>query len=431
MTPDGQMIYAGGIFISFFLFVLLLGKRRKNAADRVLSAWLLLALIHQAFIGWYASGRWSAIPALVGWELPFPFVHGPFLYLYLLSLTGRPGMPRRWALHFIPAVIVAGILAVVLPQMPLSEKLGNPVASRFEPLFRYIVYGIMLSGLVYVGASLVLLSRHRKNIKRLFSNTEKITLNWMRYLIGGMGLIWTVVVLYPSAQALYLAVTLFIFFIGYFGIRQVGIFSDLQLPEETYAPELPGDRAIELAPVAVPVTEPVATGTITETSTSMVMQETGEEPLFPDQEQAGPAVAAEPVTIKIKYEKNRLADTEAGRIHLALGVLMQQQQLYKDPELTLGDLATALDLQPGLVSQVINTREGKSFYDYVNALRVSAFQELLLQPGSGQYTLLSLAFECGFNSKTSFNRNFKKITGMSPRDYANQYAGDMPGEDQA
>lgn len=80
---------------------------------------------------------------------------------------------------------------------------------------------------------------------------------------------------------------------------------------------------------------------------------------------------------------------------------------------------------------MINTREGKSFYDYVNALRVSAFQELLLQPGSGQYTLLSLAFECGFNSKTSFNRNFKKITGMSPRDYANQYAGDMPGEDQA
>ncbi|MGB3063302.1 helix-turn-helix domain-containing protein [Sphingobacterium thalpophilum] len=97
---------------------------------------------------------------------------------------------------------------------------------------------------------------------------------------------------------------------------------------------------------------------------------------------------------------------------------MKEQKCYQDPELTLGDLAKILEVHPVILSQVINSREQKSFYDYVNTYRVETFKELLLRPDSRQYTMLSLAFECGFNSKTSFNRNFKKITQMSPSAYA-------------
>ncbi|QJB37110.1 AraC family transcriptional regulator [Chitinophaga oryzae] len=380
MLSDWRVIYIGGVFISLFLFILLVSKRKKSTADKILSAWFFFAVVHQALIGWYAFNKMSDMPALIGWELPFPFLHGPFLYLYILFLTGQQRQGWRNMLHFIPAVLVAGLMAWVLPLMPVAEKLGV-VPSKFAPLFHVMVGGIMVSGVVYVILSLYLLRRHRRNVAVQFSNTDKITLNWLRYLIGGMGVIWIVVIFFESAASLYFVVALFIFFIGYFGIRQVGIFSNPPPAHEVYLPAV------------VRPEEPV-----------LAVEKT----TAADTDDSSP---------KVKYEKSSLTDAEAARIHAALTALMQEQQCYKDAGLTLGDLAKALNVHPAVLSQVINSKEASSFYDYINVLRVEAFKQLLLQPASQQYTLLSLAFECGFNSKTSFNRNFKKITQLSPSAY--------------
>lgn len=76
-----------------------------------------------------------------------------------------------------------------------------------------------------------------------------------------------------------------------------------------------------------------------------------------------------------------------------------------------------LDVHPNTLSQVINRAEQKNFFDYINTLRVADFKEKAANPENQKYTLLSLAYDCGFNSKTSFNRNFKKITGKSPSEY--------------
>nr|WP_262919778.1 helix-turn-helix domain-containing protein [Niabella hibiscisoli] len=96
---------------------------------------------------------------------------------------------------------------------------------------------------------------------------------------------------------------------------------------------------------------------------------------------------------------------------------MQKEALFTDPELTLGTLSEQLAIHPNTLSQVINSKEGKNFYDYINALRIATFIKALSKPENKKYTLLSLAFECGFNSKASFNRNFKKHTGLSPTEY--------------
>jgi len=96
---------------------------------------------------------------------------------------------------------------------------------------------------------------------------------------------------------------------------------------------------------------------------------------------------------------------------------MQTQKVFKQEELTLAQLARMLDVHPNNLSQVINTYENKNFYDYINSLRIEEFKSLALMPQNSRYTLLSLAFEVGFNSKTSFNRNFKKFTGLSPSSY--------------
>jgi AraC-like DNA-binding protein len=66
---------------------------------------------------------------------------------------------------------------------------------------------------------------------------------------------------------------------------------------------------------------------------------------------------------------------------------------------------------------VINQREGKHFYDFVNTYRIEEFKEMIAARKNLQFTLLSIALDCGFSSKTSFNRYFKKATGQTPSEY--------------
>lgn len=93
----------------------------------------------------------------------------------------------------------------------------------------------------------------------------------------------------------------------------------------------------------------------------------------------------------------------------------EKEKCYLNPELTLSELATKLDTNTSVLSAVINTGFGKNFNDFVNEYRVNAFKRLAITPDSRHLTLLAIAFDCGFNSKATFNRAFKKETGLSPK----------------
>jgi AraC-like DNA-binding protein len=80
-------------------------------------------------------------------------------------------------------------------------------------------------------------------------------------------------------------------------------------------------------------------------------------------------------------------------------------------------LAKKIKIHPNYLSQVINEKQGKTFFEYINTLRVEEFKRLVALPESKQFTIMSLAYDCGFNSKSSFNKNFKKVTGQSPSEY--------------
>ena len=97
--------------------------------------------------------------------------------------------------------------------------------------------------------------------------------------------------------------------------------------------------------------------------------------------------------------------------------MMSLEKPFQESELSLADLAHRLNTQPNYLSQVINEREGKTFYDYINTLRIEEFKRLAASQESKKYTLLALAEQCGFNSKSSFNRYFKKVTGQSPSEF--------------
>ncbi len=97
--------------------------------------------------------------------------------------------------------------------------------------------------------------------------------------------------------------------------------------------------------------------------------------------------------------------------------LMQEDQLFLEPELTLSDIAQRLGTNISLLSSVVNNAFGKNFNDYVNTYRVALVKDRLKDPAFQHYSLLGIGLECGFNSKSTFNRVFKKITGYAPGDY--------------
>jgi AraC-like DNA-binding protein len=94
--------------------------------------------------------------------------------------------------------------------------------------------------------------------------------------------------------------------------------------------------------------------------------------------------------------------------------VMQQERLYLNPELTLTDFAQRLETHSKLISAVINEAFQKNFNDFVNEYRVNIFKEKVSDPRLKHLTLLAIAFECGFNSKSTFNRAVKRITGKMP-----------------
>ncbi|GAB3639662.1 helix-turn-helix domain-containing protein [Spirosoma arcticum] len=100
-----------------------------------------------------------------------------------------------------------------------------------------------------------------------------------------------------------------------------------------------------------------------------------------------------------------------------LVTLMDTEKPYLEPELSLADLARRMQINPVSLSQVINAGAGKNFNDFVNGYRVDEFKERVRNPANGHLSFLGIALECGFNSKATFNRAFRKCTGLSPKAY--------------
>jgi AraC-like DNA-binding protein len=119
-------------------------------------------------------------------------------------------------------------------------------------------------------------------------------------------------------------------------------------------------------------------------------------------------------------DKTDVVDENIMVLKSQLETYMDKHKPYENPKLTLNDLAAKLKIQPHILSKVINDGFDKNFFDLVNTYRIEEFKRRIEDPRYKNYTLLSLAFEVGFNSKTAFNRSFKKITNQTPSDFFEQ-----------
>ena len=97
--------------------------------------------------------------------------------------------------------------------------------------------------------------------------------------------------------------------------------------------------------------------------------------------------------------------------------LLQNEKVYEDPELSLTQMAKQLKTNPSILSKTINQGFQLNFNDFINNYRIDAVKEKLKAGEQKTQTLLGIAYDCGFNSKATFNRAFKKVTGTSPKEW--------------
>ena len=122
---------------------------------------------------------------------------------------------------------------------------------------------------------------------------------------------------------------------------------------------------------------------------------------------------------EVKYRSLKVNLNKEEGLLQKLNTLMEKEKVYRQPDLKLADLAEQLNAPQHVISQLINNRLQVSFFELLNKYRIEDFKILLRDPKYSNYTILGLANEVGYNSKSSFNTAFKKHTGMTPSQFKN------------
>jgi YesN/AraC family two-component response regulator len=122
-----------------------------------------------------------------------------------------------------------------------------------------------------------------------------------------------------------------------------------------------------------------------------------------------------------KYLRSGLKPEQAERYLQNLLDFMETEKPYCDPDLTLPALSDKLAISRNHLTEIINEKLDKNFFEFVNTYRVEEVKKLLADSSLSYLNLYALGLKAGFKSKTAFNNNFKKITGLTPSKWKQQY----------
>lgn len=370
------MFFIFGIAVAFFLELLLLMKKDKSVADKTLGVWLFINIIHLSLFYSFSTEYTFKHPHLLGLDFALPMVQGVFLFLYAKALTEGKLSVKTIGLHLMPSAIV---MLLAIPFYILSAKEKLEVFRTDGQGFEWYVWlnnsTMLISGFAYAIWTYVLTIKHAKNIRNRFSNLDKKELDWLKYQAIALSIIWLTVAFTDNPHMIFSAVVLFILFIGVFGINQMSVFNSPQIAQSNQIFK----------------------------SEDVLLEPQIKEP-------------EEKSDLK-RYAKSGLSDEKSTEIYNRLSEIMANEKIYLNNDLSLIDLARILNIHQNHLSQVINEKENKNFYTYINTLRIKEFIELAQRPENKNLTLLAIAFSCGFNSKSTFNKHFKLYTGTTPKNY--------------
>lgn len=362
------------ITVGAFLLSLMLGKRYKLPADKFLITYLAFLIISQIYFYFEAQGTFQH----TSWMLMGRGIYllgGPlfFYYVYVLTTSKQISLALYvWTLLPFICYTVHFLYYYLFGFSGENVQIENGllyINSHIPVTWGFFVILLIINDPFYLVWFYILLRRYRKRTVHEFSALDKINLKWLNvvfYLWALSVLILLPVLAFSVGQRwfgsewisllLQLDYLVFIFLLGFYGFRQSAVFSVAEYRQS--------------------------------------------------EEKPAPA-----------YERSGLTREDATLQHQRLLEYMKTERPYLAGELTAQQLAQQLDLSPNHLSQIINQLEGKNFFDFINYYRVEEVKRRMTDSRNNNLTLLAIALESGFNSKSSFNTVFKKLTGQTPSAY--------------
>ncbi|MEM9895085.1 MAG: helix-turn-helix domain-containing protein [Bacteroidota bacterium] len=355
------------IAMGYFAGGLLFLKKENREANRylgflsiLLATWLVDTLFR-------VTGIYGERPDLYFLPIYFSFGFGPLILFYTRSLTEQSHkLELKELVHFIPMLLQCSLYVFLQTQTYNYRRdfwleVHKPYTYNIELALSFISLGVYL---IFSRNHLIL---YKGNIENSFSNTHAIALKWLNRF------------------------HLVLFFVSFFWMLETATRSIFDFYAATPF------SAITIGVVILLI----AVDALLQQNLSSVKADFQ-------------LTAGKPESITLSEEERlSLAEIQKG---------METNKYYLQPELSLKDFSKKLHKPTKEVSKLINMGLKKSFIEFVNQYRIDHFKELIKANSAKRYSLLGIAYESGFNSKSTFHRVFRQQEGMSPMDYVNNSA---------
>lgn len=345
---------------------LLITRRGRRLVNGLLAAFFLIWAID--FLDGYLhlNGFFLEHIHLALWTDPLILLYGPLIYLFTRNyLAENPGLKVSDLKHVIPFLLAFALLLFGYQLRPATEKseiLNNMVNMEQPPEVLYVFILVYLHFFLYLYASVRLVRARERQMLQYFSQKQ---------LPGLLQLLRAIMLL--------LIISLFNSFLQFYSERALFVTG----------------TAVLLLLVGVFIASLLLKAL--DQSSSIL-----------------------PAGITGRYGSSSLPSGELQAIGARITKAMEENQLFLNPELTIDELASAVGSSSRIISQTINSGFGKNFFDYVNTYRIAMAQRLLQENTDPKLTVLEVMYQAGFNSKSSFNTQFRLRTGTTPSEYLRQ-----------
>ncbi len=367
-----SIIFSGAV-LGFFLIFLVQTKVEKSKAD----SWLVLYLMLSASLLLFYYDTMGDGPILpknfqfFGFLLPL--LSSPILYFYIKTLAfGSTPNRSQILFHSLPFLIIYLIFAVYYSSIDISKGFPH-YANNIHPIIIFFTtFPIAISSGLYGILSLRILIKYQRNLPDNYSFTEEITLNWLKWIVLSNLILFLVVFLIIKFRVNWglfsylnlfegvgVILAIYISLFGYLGLKQTTTFTNFNYNAGIDQTESP----------------------------------------------------------KESYRNSGLKEEDINRIFEKLEGYIEQNKPYLDENLNLFTLAQQIGVSTNQLSQVINQKTSSNFFNYINQYRIEAVKQRLKDPAFAHYSILAIGFDCGFRSKSSFNKIFKDLEGITPSDY--------------
>lgn len=431
-----QSILYIGLAQSLFAAFVLITKKRVAIYDRIMIACLLtFSLKFVMFLLHTEYGEFFDLEISMGL---IPLTFGPYVYLYTVYLVDRkPRFDYRDLLHFTPFILSTVAYYAFFKDMVNFTDVTYFKNDRF--LAVRVVYAMIFftSIVAYIALTFVKLRQFRKGLLQHFSYlTRQLKLIWLNFIPSLFGALFIVHFITGGINAFsyekvidtatlsHIGLTIIAFAVSYFGVRQPSLFKPVPVKEESnYFPpnETVAANNAEVkteSKIAQSVPVPVLEGMngIEVAGVFMANEKTG---VKEEREASVPPdnYREEPAGNERKEPKHRFTEKRAQELIAKLNKHMEEEKPYLNAELTLYDLASQINLSKNELTDLLNIHIGKNFFSYVNDFRLKAVIKRLENPNYDHYTIIAIAYDCGFNSKSTFNNLFKQFSGLTPSEY--------------